>query len=185
MVSCGLHMRQINNMPSSVISSHIMHLGVLTTASHAIFTGTLFSVFCRPRKGSTIFIFLLCPLLHSDGYFWQPSNNDIKLWRSSSQARASLTRTGRCLHSRRATAPSSMTRSGSGSSRRLRLRMIRRQSSMTMHKKITRPQVGIGGQQWRGRRLRRVARRPYLQREVVFFSVVFSSYYDRCPFFAL
>jgi hypothetical protein len=43
------HMRQVNNMPSSVISSHSMHLGVLATASHAISTGTLFSVFYKPR----------------------------------------------------------------------------------------------------------------------------------------
>jgi auxin response factor len=42
-------MRQVNNMPSSVISSHSMHLGVLATASHAISTGTLFSVFYKPR----------------------------------------------------------------------------------------------------------------------------------------
>jgi auxin response factor len=42
-------MRQVNNMPSSVISSHNMHLGVLATASHAISTGTLFSVFHKPR----------------------------------------------------------------------------------------------------------------------------------------
>lgn len=42
-------MRQQSNMPSSVISSHSMHLGVLATASHAIATGTLFSVFYKPR----------------------------------------------------------------------------------------------------------------------------------------
>lgn len=42
-------MRQLSNMPSSVISSHSMHLGVLATASHAISTGTLFSVFYKPR----------------------------------------------------------------------------------------------------------------------------------------
>lgn len=43
------HMRQLNNMPSSVISSHSMHLGVLATASHALATGTFFSVFYKPR----------------------------------------------------------------------------------------------------------------------------------------
>ncbi|KAK9676422.1 hypothetical protein RND81_11G076000 [Saponaria officinalis] len=43
-------MRQLNNMPSSVISSHSMHLGVLATAAHAIQTGTLFSVFYKPRS---------------------------------------------------------------------------------------------------------------------------------------
>jgi auxin response factor len=47
-------MRQLNNMPSSVISSHSMHLGVLATASHAISTGTLFSVFYKPRFDSYI-----------------------------------------------------------------------------------------------------------------------------------
>lgn len=46
-------MRQLNNMPSSVISSHSMHLGVLATASHAISTGTLFSVFYKPRFDSS------------------------------------------------------------------------------------------------------------------------------------
>lgn len=49
-------MRQLNNMPSSVISSHSMHLGVLATASHAIMTGTLFSVFYKPRTSQSEFI---------------------------------------------------------------------------------------------------------------------------------
>ncbi|KAL6845785.1 hypothetical protein ACP4OV_024360 [Aristida adscensionis] len=49
-------MRQSNNMPSSVISSHSMHLGVLATASHAISTGTLFSVFYKPRTSRSDFI---------------------------------------------------------------------------------------------------------------------------------
>lgn len=49
-------MRLLNNMPSSVISSHSMHLGVLATASHAISTGTLFSVFYKPRYS---FVFVL------------------------------------------------------------------------------------------------------------------------------
>ncbi|XP_068651681.1 auxin response factor 1-like isoform X1 [Aristolochia californica] len=49
-------MRQLNNMPSSVISSHSMHLGVLATASHAIQTGTLFSVFYKPRTSRSEFI---------------------------------------------------------------------------------------------------------------------------------
>ncbi|KAK9287289.1 hypothetical protein L1049_015702 [Liquidambar formosana] len=49
-------MRQPNNMPSSVISSHSMHLGVLATASHAIATGTLFSVFYKPRTSRSEFI---------------------------------------------------------------------------------------------------------------------------------
>ncbi|KAL8546762.1 hypothetical protein ACS0TY_006472 [Phlomoides rotata] len=49
-------MRQPNNMPSSVISSHSMHLGVLATASHAISTRTLFSVFYKPRTSRSEFI---------------------------------------------------------------------------------------------------------------------------------
>ncbi|GJX25757.1 auxin response factor 1, partial [Tanacetum coccineum] len=49
-------MRLLNNMPSSVISSHSMHLGVLATASHAIATGTLFSVFYKPRTSRSEFI---------------------------------------------------------------------------------------------------------------------------------
>ncbi|XP_047176140.1 auxin response factor 1-like isoform X1 [Vigna umbellata] len=49
-------MRQQGNMPSSVISSHSMHLGVLATASHAIATGTLFSVFYKPRTSRSEFI---------------------------------------------------------------------------------------------------------------------------------
>ncbi|KAL7237897.1 hypothetical protein ACSBR2_004072 [Camellia fascicularis] len=49
-------MRQQNNMPSSVISSHSMHLGVLATASHAISTGTLFSAFYKPRTSRSEFI---------------------------------------------------------------------------------------------------------------------------------
>ncbi|XP_073309824.1 auxin response factor 1-like isoform X3 [Primulina huaijiensis] len=49
-------MRQLNNMPSSVISSHSMHLGVLATASHAISTRTRFSVFYKPRTSRSEFI---------------------------------------------------------------------------------------------------------------------------------
>ncbi|KAG8064601.1 hypothetical protein GUJ93_ZPchr0004g38307 [Zizania palustris] len=49
-------MRQVDNMPSSVISSHSMHLGVLATASHAISTGTLFSVFYKPRTSRSEFV---------------------------------------------------------------------------------------------------------------------------------
>eukprot|EP00268_Persea_americana_P050891 TRINITY_DN557_c0_g2_i1.p1 TRINITY_DN557_c0_g2~~TRINITY_DN557_c0_g2_i1.p1 ORF type:complete len:688 (+),score=142.95 TRINITY_DN557_c0_g2_i1:712-2775(+) len=49
-------MRQLSNMPSSVISSHSMHLGVLATASHALSTGTLFSVFYKPRTSQSEFI---------------------------------------------------------------------------------------------------------------------------------
>ncbi|KAL6501318.1 Arf GTPase arf1 [Orobanche hederae] len=49
-------MRQLNNAPSSVISSHSMHLGVLATASHALSTRTLFSVFYKPRTSPSEFI---------------------------------------------------------------------------------------------------------------------------------
>ncbi|XP_074275069.1 auxin response factor 1-like [Silene latifolia] len=49
-------MRQLNNMPSSVISSHSMHLGVLATAAHALQTGTLFSVFYKPRTSRSEFL---------------------------------------------------------------------------------------------------------------------------------
>ncbi|XP_010523816.1 PREDICTED: auxin response factor 18-like isoform X2 [Tarenaya hassleriana] len=41
--------RQQSTMPSSVISSQSMHLGVLATASHAVNTRTLFVVFYKPR----------------------------------------------------------------------------------------------------------------------------------------
>ncbi|XP_022716380.1 auxin response factor 1-like [Durio zibethinus] len=49
-------MRQQANMPSSVISSHSMHLGVLATASHAIATRSMFSVFYKPRTSPSEFI---------------------------------------------------------------------------------------------------------------------------------
>jgi len=41
--------RQASSMPSSVISSQSMHLGVLATASHAVATQTLFVVYYKPR----------------------------------------------------------------------------------------------------------------------------------------
>ncbi|PSS26273.1 Auxin response factor like [Actinidia chinensis var. chinensis] len=46
--------RQQSPMPSSVISSHSMHLGVLATASHAITTQTLFLVYYKPRTSQFI-----------------------------------------------------------------------------------------------------------------------------------
>ncbi|CAN0915910.1 Auxin response factor 2 [Linum grandiflorum] len=49
-------MRQQGNVPSSVISSHSMHLGVLATAWHAISTGTLFTVYYKPRTSPSQFI---------------------------------------------------------------------------------------------------------------------------------
>ncbi|XP_047334378.1 auxin response factor 1-like isoform X2 [Impatiens glandulifera] len=61
-------MRQQNNMPSSVISSHSMHLGVLATASHAINTGTRFSVFYKPRTSQSEFIVSLNKFLEAQNY---------------------------------------------------------------------------------------------------------------------
>lgn len=41
--------RHQSTMPTSVISSQSMHLGVLATASHAVLTKTIFLVFYKPR----------------------------------------------------------------------------------------------------------------------------------------
>ncbi|GMH31510.1 hypothetical protein Nepgr_033353 [Nepenthes gracilis] len=49
-------MRQQGVVPSSVISSHSMHLGVLATAWHAISTGTMFTVYYKPRTSPAVFI---------------------------------------------------------------------------------------------------------------------------------
>nr|AAP06759.1 auxin response factor-like protein [Mangifera indica] len=49
-------MRQQGNVPSSVISSHSMHLGVLATAWHAVSTGTMFTVYYKPRISPAEFI---------------------------------------------------------------------------------------------------------------------------------
>eukprot|EP00262_Sarcandra_glabra_P003007 TRINITY_DN13442_c0_g2_i1.p1 TRINITY_DN13442_c0_g2~~TRINITY_DN13442_c0_g2_i1.p1 ORF type:complete len:769 (+),score=140.38 TRINITY_DN13442_c0_g2_i1:759-3065(+) len=49
-------MRQQSNVPSSVISSHSMHLGVLATAWHAVSTGTLFTMYYKPRTSPSEFI---------------------------------------------------------------------------------------------------------------------------------
>ncbi|XP_059643079.1 auxin response factor 2B-like [Cornus florida] len=49
-------MRQQGNVPSSVISSHSMHLGVLATAWHAFTTGTIFTVYYKPRTSPAEFI---------------------------------------------------------------------------------------------------------------------------------
>ncbi|KAL2547609.1 Auxin response factor 9 [Forsythia ovata] len=48
------HVRQQSSMPSSVISSQSMHLGVLATASHAVATKTLFVVYYKPRTSQFI-----------------------------------------------------------------------------------------------------------------------------------
>lgn len=45
---------QQSSMPSSVISSHSMHLGVLATASHAAATNTYFVVYYKPRMSQFI-----------------------------------------------------------------------------------------------------------------------------------
>ncbi|GKV36331.1 hypothetical protein SLEP1_g44473 [Rubroshorea leprosula] len=49
-------LRQQGNVPSSVISSHSMHLGVLATAWHAISTKTMFTVYYKPRTSPAEFI---------------------------------------------------------------------------------------------------------------------------------
>ncbi|KAI3929707.1 hypothetical protein MKX01_025875 [Papaver californicum] len=49
-------MRQQSSIPSSVISSHSMHLGVLATAWHAVSTGTMFTVYYKPRTSPEEFI---------------------------------------------------------------------------------------------------------------------------------
>ncbi|KAI3689889.1 hypothetical protein L2E82_47859 [Cichorium intybus] len=46
--------RQQSTMPSSVISSQSMHLGVLATASHAVSTQTRFVVYYKPRTSQFI-----------------------------------------------------------------------------------------------------------------------------------
>ncbi|KAK1256855.1 Auxin response factor 11 [Acorus gramineus] len=48
--------RQQSSIPSSVISGQSMHLGVLATASHAVATQTLFTVYYKPRIRTSQFI---------------------------------------------------------------------------------------------------------------------------------
>nr|GME03753.1 auxin response factor 9-like [Ipomoea batatas] len=48
------HAQKQNSIPSSVISSRNMHLGVLATASHAVTTKTLFVVNYKPRMSQFI-----------------------------------------------------------------------------------------------------------------------------------
>ncbi|CAA3008681.1 auxin response factor 9-like isoform X1 [Olea europaea var. sylvestris] len=48
------HVCQQSSMPSSVISSQSMHLGVLATASHSVATKTLFVVYYKPRTSQFI-----------------------------------------------------------------------------------------------------------------------------------
>ncbi|CAA3031527.1 auxin response factor 2 [Olea europaea subsp. europaea] len=49
-------MRREGNAPSSVISSHSMHLGVLATAWHANQTKTMFTVYYKPRTSPAEYI---------------------------------------------------------------------------------------------------------------------------------
>ncbi|CAI9775791.1 unnamed protein product [Fraxinus pennsylvanica] len=48
------HTHYRGSMPSSVISSQSMHLGVLATASHAVSTNTMFIVYYKPRTSQFI-----------------------------------------------------------------------------------------------------------------------------------
>uniref|UniRef100_A0A1D1Y1S3 Auxin response factor n=1 Tax=Anthurium amnicola TaxID=1678845 RepID=A0A1D1Y1S3_9ARAE len=61
-------MRQSSNMPPSIISGHSMHLGVLATASHAVSTGTIFSVFYKPRTSRSEFIVSLNKYLEAKSH---------------------------------------------------------------------------------------------------------------------
>nr|WAK98323.1 ARF2 protein [Paeonia lactiflora] len=49
-------MRQQGKVPSSVISSHNMHFGVLASACHAISTRTMLTVYYKPRTSPSEFI---------------------------------------------------------------------------------------------------------------------------------
>lgn len=49
-------MKQQNAAAVSVISAQSMHIGVLASAAHALTTGTMFSVYYRPRTGPAEFI---------------------------------------------------------------------------------------------------------------------------------
>ncbi|KAJ6388282.1 hypothetical protein OIU77_026787 [Salix suchowensis] len=42
-------LRQPSKIPSSIISSHSMHIGILATAWHAVSTGSMFTVYYKPR----------------------------------------------------------------------------------------------------------------------------------------
>ncbi|MQL99283.1 hypothetical protein Taro_032004 [Colocasia esculenta] len=46
--------RQQSTMPPSVLSSQSMHLGMLATASHAVMTQTIFTVYYKPRTSQFI-----------------------------------------------------------------------------------------------------------------------------------
>ncbi|KAK4785939.1 hypothetical protein SAY86_002628 [Trapa natans] len=58
-------LRQPSNIPSSIMPSHSMHIGVLATAWHAISTGTMFTVYYKPRTSPAEFIIPLDKYLES------------------------------------------------------------------------------------------------------------------------
>ncbi|KAI5600938.1 hypothetical protein POPTR_001G066200v4 [Populus trichocarpa] len=47
---------QPSNVPSSVMSSHSMHIGILATVWHAVSTGSMFTVYYKPRTSPAEFI---------------------------------------------------------------------------------------------------------------------------------
>ncbi|KAJ1265332.1 hypothetical protein BS78_08G068600 [Paspalum vaginatum] len=49
-------LRHQTTIPSSVISSHSMHLGVLATAWHAVNTGSMFTIYYKPRTSPAEFV---------------------------------------------------------------------------------------------------------------------------------
>ncbi|TVU50289.1 hypothetical protein EJB05_01655 [Eragrostis curvula] len=49
-------LRHQTTVPSSVISSHSMHLGVLATAWHAVNTGSMFTIYYKPRASPAEFV---------------------------------------------------------------------------------------------------------------------------------
>ncbi|XP_062202126.1 auxin response factor 24-like isoform X2 [Phragmites australis] len=49
-------LRHQTSIPSSVISSHSMHLGVLATAWHAVNTGSMFTIYYKPRTSPAEFV---------------------------------------------------------------------------------------------------------------------------------
>ncbi|KAK3139778.1 hypothetical protein QOZ80_5AG0390060 [Eleusine coracana subsp. coracana] len=49
-------LRHQTTVPSSVISSHSMHLGVLATAWHAVNTGSMFTIYYKPRTSPAEFV---------------------------------------------------------------------------------------------------------------------------------
>ena len=52
-------MRHSSNVPSSVISSHSMHIAVLATAWHAVKSNTMFTVYYKPRCVILLYIHIV------------------------------------------------------------------------------------------------------------------------------